>query len=122
MAICRTSLPAGRGRKRRALMRTSGQAASNKTASRALSWLIGVVALGSIVALGEMRADAQTLLLDDNAPAISTGAPLRLSNAPAVHNEAADNTTGSRTSALVPDPGAEADQRQKNAAPQEGEA
>ncbi len=101
-------------------MSTSGQAASSKTTGgRAFSWLIGFVALGFIVELGEMPADAQTLLLDDNAPAANTGAPLRLSSPPSAHYEPTDNTTGLRTSALVLNPGAEADERRRNAASQE---
>jgi hypothetical protein len=101
-------------------MSTSGQATSNKTTGRAISWLIGVVALGFIVELGEMRADAQTSLLDDNAPAADTGAPLRLSS-PSAAYDATDHTTGQRSGALV-NPGAEADERQKNAAPREAPA
>lgn len=101
-------------------MSTSGQAASNKTTrGRALSSLIGFVALGFIVELGEMPAGAQTSLLDDNAPAANTGAPLRLSSPLAVYDKATDNTTGLRTSAIVINPDAEADARQKNAAPRE---
>lgn len=118
MAICQISR-LGPGRERRVPMSVFGQAASNKTTSRCLLWLICVVALWNIVALSGMRADAQTSLLDNNAPSAYTGTPPRLSSPSAAYDEATDHTRGLRTSVLVPDPGAEADERQKNAAPRE---
>ena len=99
-------------------MSTSGQVASRKTTTgRALSWLIGIVLLGSIVEFGEMPADAQTSLLDDNAPAAYTAAPLRLSSPPAAYDEATDNTAGPRIGVRAVGQDTEAN-KQENAAPQ----
>jgi|HubBroStandDraft_4_1064222.scaffolds.fasta_scaffold76278_2 hypothetical protein len=99
-------------------MSTSGQVASHKTTTgRALSWLIGIVLLGSIVEFGEMPADAQTSLLDDNAPAAYTAAPLRLSSPPAAYDEATDNTAGPRIGVRAVGQDTEAN-KQENAAPQ----
>ena len=119
MAICRISRLSGRGGKLRAPMATSGQVASHKTTTgRALSWLIGIVLLGSIVEFSEMPADAQTSLLDDNAPAAYTAAPLRLSSPPAAYDEATDNTAGQRIGVRGTGQDTETD-KQENAAPRQ---
>ena len=118
MAIWRISRLSGRGGKLRASTSMPGQAAShNTTTGRALSWLIGIVLLGSIVEFSEMPADAQTSLLDDNAPADYTAAPLRLSSPSPADDEATDNTAGPRIGVREASQDKGADKPQKDAAP-----
>jgi hypothetical protein len=99
-------------------MSTSGQVASHKTTTgRALSWLIGIVLLGNIVEFSEMPAGAQTSLLDDNAPAAYTAAPLRLSSPPAAYDEATDNAAERRIGVREAGQDKGAGEQQKDAAP-----
>jgi general secretion pathway protein N len=89
MAIWRMSRLSVRGGKLLAPMLTCGQVAGSRTKTgRALSWLIGIVLLGSIVGFNEMRAAAQTSLLDDNAPMAHTTALSPFSSPPAAYDTA----------------------------------
>ncbi len=107
-----------RGGKLRAPMSTCGQVAGGRTKTdRALSWLIGIVLLGSIVEFNQMRAAAQTSLLDDNAPMAHTTALSPLSSPPAAYGEATNNTAGSPIGVRGAGQDTGADEQQKDAAP-----
>jgi general secretion pathway protein N len=99
-------------------MAACGQVAGSGTKTgRALSWLIGIVLLGSIVEFNDMRAAAQTSLLDDNAPMAHTTAPSPPPSPPAAHDEATDNTAGPRIGVRAADQGTETDMQEKDAPP-----
>jgi hypothetical protein len=121
MAIWRIPSPGGRSGKLRVPISASGRVARHKTKTRqALSWVIGIVLLGSVTKFSETSANAQASLLDDNAAVTSTAAQAGLASPPASPADAAiNNTTGPRTSAVVPNLDAEADKRQRDAAPRE---
>jgi hypothetical protein len=85
---------------------------------RALSWLTGVVVLGTVVELSALPADAQTSLLDDNAPMTRTTALSPLPSSPSTHGEATNNAAGPRISARVAGQDTETDRQQQAAPPQ----
>ncbi|SHN70612.1 hypothetical protein SAMN05444170_1786 [Bradyrhizobium erythrophlei] len=95
MAIWRKPGLGGRGGKPPAP--TCGQMAGSSTKlGRALSLLVGTVLLGSIAQFIDMRADAQTSLLDDNAPPARTAVLSPPLNPSSARNEVADDTAGPR--------------------------
>jgi hypothetical protein len=98
-------------------MSIPGRVATGKAKTgRTSSWLIGIVMLGSVTELNEMTANAQTSLLDDNAPMARTTAPSRLSSATAAYGDATNNTPRSRMSARLVGQDTETDGQQKSAA------
>ena len=115
MAIWRMSRASVRGDKLRAPMLPCGQAAASTTKpGRALSGLTGIVMLASIVEFNDMRADAQTSLLDDNAPLAHATA---LSSPPAIYGETTDNSSGPRNGVRGAGQDTPSDQLQKDGTP-----
>lgn len=99
------------------MIRSPGRVANGKaTTGRASSWLIGIAMLGSVAELNEMPANAQTSLLDDNAPMARTTAPSPLSSATAAYGDPTNNTPTSRMSGREVGQDTETDRQKKSSA------
>jgi hypothetical protein len=114
MTIWRMLRLNGRVAKLRSPVSTSRRAAgsSDKT-GRALSWLTGIVLLGSFATFNDIPANAQTSLLDNDAWTERTSAHSRLSGSLATP-EATDNTA---VPARVAGQGTERDKEENDTAP-----
>lgn len=105
----------GRVAKLRSPVSASGRAAgSNDKTGRALSWLTGIVLLGSFATMNEMPANAQTSLLEDDARTARTSAHSQLS----IASEVRDNAAIPPLPAHAAGQGIERDKEKNDAAPQ----